>query len=167
MNEPKGLQEEQMEKVKEILNRYGNSKDNLIQVMLELQSISGTNSLPHEWVTFVAEALNIPVSRVYSVITFYSMFETVPRGKYLIEVCKSGPCHVTGAKNVLQLLEDKLGIKPGQTTEDGIFTLIQSSCFGACDIAPAIKIGEKVFGNLTSEKLSEIVDSYREGQCNG
>lgn len=156
-----------MERVKQILNRHGNSKDNLIQVMLELQSISGTNSLPHEWVAFVAEALDMPISRVYSVITFYSMFGTEPRGKYLVEVCKSGPCHVTGSKNVLQLLEDMLAIKPGQTTEDGMFTLIQSSCFGACDIAPAIKIGEKVYGNLTGEKLSEIVNSYREGQQNG
>lgn len=156
-----------MEKVREILNRYGNSKNNLIQVMLELQNISGTNSLPHEWVSFVAEALDMPISRVYSVISFYSMFGTMPRGKYLLEVCKSGPCHVSGAKNVLQLLEDKLNIKPGQTTEDGVFTLIHSSCFGACDIAPAIKIGEKVYGNLTAEKLTEIVNSYREGQNNG
>ncbi len=156
-----------MEKVKEVLNRYGNSKDNLIQVMLELQRISGTNSLPHEWVSFVADELDMPVSRVYSVITFYSMFGTLPRGKYLVEVCKSGPCHVTGAENVLKLLEKELSIKPGQTTGDGTFTLIQSSCFGACDIAPAIKIGEKVYGNLTPEKLSEIVDSYREGHHNG
>lgn len=156
-----------MEKVSEVLNRFGNSKDNLIQVMLELQRISGTNSLPHEWVAFVAESLNMPVSKVYSVITFYSMFGTEPRGKYLVEVCKSGPCHVSGSKNVLKLLEEKLGIKPGETTGDGVFTLINSSCFGACDIAPAIKIGEEVYGNLTSEKLSEIVDSYREGRHNG
>jgi NADH:ubiquinone oxidoreductase subunit E len=156
-----------MEKVKEVLNRYGNSKDNLIQVMLELQNISGTNSLPHEWVVFVAEQLGLPISKVYSVITFYAMFGTEPRGKHLIEVCKSGPCYVRGAKNILQLLEQELGIKPGQTTEDGFFSLIESSCFGACDIAPAMKIGEKVYGNLTSEKLSGIIDSYREGQHNG
>lgn len=156
-----------MEKVKEVLNRYNNSKDNLIQVMLELQKASGTNSLPYEWVAFVAQELDMPISKVYSVITFYSMFGTLPRGKYVVEVCKSGPCYVTGSKNVLQLLEEQLEIKPGQTSKDGLFTLIQSSCFGACDIAPAIKIGEKVYGNLTSEKLSEIVDSYREGKHNG
>ena len=150
-----------MEKVKEVLNRFGNSKDNLIQVMLELQNMSGTNSLSHEWVEYVAKELDMPVSRVYSVITFYSMFGTEPRGKYVVEVCKSGPCYVTGSKNVLQLLEDRLSVKPGQTTEDGVFTLIESACFGACDIAPAIKIGEKVYGNLTPEKLSEIVDAYR------
>lgn len=156
-----------MEKVKEVLNRYGNSKDNLIQVMLELQNISGTSSLPQEWVAFVAQELDMPISRVYSVITFYSMFGIAPRGKYVVEVCKSGPCHVTGSKNVLKLLEKELGVTPGQTTEDGLFTLIQSACFGACDIAPAIKIGEKVYGNLTPEKLSEIVNSYREEQQNG
>ncbi|MDF2985043.1 MAG: NADH:ubiquinone oxidoreductase 24 kD subunit [Eubacterium sp.] len=153
-----------MEKVREVLNRYGNSKDNLIQVMLELQNISGTNSLPHEWVEFVADELDMPLSRVYSVITFYSMFGTEPRGKYVVEVCKSAPCHVTGANSLLAMLEKELKVKPGQTTEDGVFTLIQSACFGACDISPAIKIGEKVYGNLTSEKLNEIVNSYREGQ---
>lgn len=156
-----------MEKVREVLNRFGNSKDNLIQIMLELQNISGTNSLPHEWVEFVATELDMPLSRVYSVITFYAMFGIEPRGKYLIEVCKSAPCHVTGANNLLAMLEKELNVKPGQTTEDGVFTLIQSACFGACDISPAIKIGEKVYGNLTSEKLSEILNSYREGRHNG
>lgn len=156
-----------MEKVREVLNRFGNSKDNLIQIMLELQNISGTNSLPHEWVEFVAAELDMPLSRVYSVITFYSMFGTEPRGKYVVEVCKSAPCHVTGATSLLTMLEKELKVKPGQTTEDGVFTLIQSACFGACDISPAIKIGEKVYGNLTAEKLSEIVNSYREGRHNG
>lgn len=156
-----------MDRVKEILNRYSNSKDNLIQIMLELQKISGTNSLPKEWVEFVAEALDMPLSRVYSVITFYAMFGIEPRGKFLIEVCKSGPCYVSGSKNVLQLIEETLGIKAGETTADGTFTLILSSCFGACDIAPAIKIGEKVYGNLTKDKLVEIVNCYKEDQSNG
>jgi NADH:ubiquinone oxidoreductase subunit E len=156
-----------MERVKEILNHYNNSKDNLIQIMLELQRISGTNSLPKEWVEFVAKAIDMPLSKVYSVITFYAMFGTEPRGKFLIEVCKSGPCYVSGAKNVLQLIEETLGIKAGETTADGTFTLILSSCFGACDIAPAIKIGEKVYGNLTKDKLVEIVNCYKEGQING
>ncbi|WP_027627556.1 complex I 24 kDa subunit family protein [Ruminiclostridium cellobioparum] len=156
-----------MEKVREVLKRFGNSKDNLIQVMLELQNISGTNSLPHEWVEFVAAELDMPLSRVYSVITFYAMFGTEPRGKYVVEVCKSAPCHVTGAGSLLSMLEKELKVKPGQTTEDGVFTLIQSSCFGACDISPAVKIGEKVYGNLTPQKLNEIVNSYREGRHNG
>lgn len=152
-----------MEKVNEVLNKYGKSKENLIQIMLELQQISGKNYLPAQWVEQVSEALNIPLSRVYGVITFYAMFHTEPRGKYLVEVCKSGPCHVTGAENVLRLLEQELGVAPGETTADGLFTLVPSSCFGACDIAPAIKIGEDVYGNLTPEKLKDIIHTYREG----
>ncbi|MCX8128834.1 MAG: NAD(P)H-dependent oxidoreductase subunit E [Clostridia bacterium] len=152
-----------MEKVKEVLDKFGNAKENLIQIMLELQLLSGKNYLPAEWVSYVAESLDLPLSKVYGVITFYAMFGMEPRGKYLIEVCKSGPCHVSGAENVIHMLEKELGIKPGQTTGDGIFTLMLSSCFGACDIAPAIKIGENVYGNLTEGSLKDIVISYREG----
>lgn len=152
-----------METVKGVLEKFGTGKENLIQIMLELQQLSGNNYLPQEWVEEVAKALDMPMSKVYGVITFYAMFDTEKRGKNLIEVCKSGPCHVAGAENVMELLEKVLGIKPGQTTADGLFTLEFSSCFGACDIAPAIKIGEEVYGNLTEAKLNEIVNSYKEG----
>ncbi|RCX14305.1 NADH-quinone oxidoreductase subunit E [Anaerobacterium chartisolvens] len=152
-----------MEKVREVLSRYGNQKESLIQIMLELQQLSGNNYLPAEWVAAVSEALQMPLSKVYGVITFYAMFNTSPKGKFIVEVCKSGPCHVSGAENVLCMLEEELGIKAGETTCDGIFTLQLSSCFGACDIAPAIKVGESVYGNLTREKLKDIIVSYREG----
>ena len=152
-----------MEKVVGVLQKYGWAKENLIQIMLELQKLSENNCLPKDWVAKVAETLELPLSKVYGVITFYSMFHTEPTGKYFIEVCKSGPCHIAGAENVLHMLEKELGIKPGETTPDGCFTLTKSSCFGACDIAPAIKIGEKVFGNLTKDKLKEIISSCREG----
>lgn len=152
-----------MEKVKEIVVKHGNAKENLIQIMLELQQLSGRNYLPSEWVSYVAESLDLPLSKVYGVITFYAMFNTEPKGKYLIEVCKSGPCHVSGSESILHMLEKELDVKPGETTKDEVFTLMLSSCFGACDIAPAIKIGEAVYGNLTQEKLKDIIISYREG----
>jgi NADH-quinone oxidoreductase subunit E len=152
-----------MDKVQEVLKKFGNAKENLIQIMLELQQLSGKNYLPEEWVEYVAKSLDLPMSKVYGVITFYAMFDNELRGQNLIEVCKSGPCHVSGAENVLSLLENELGIKVDETTPDGLFTLERSSCFGACDIAPAIKIGEKVYGNLTKEKLKDIINSYREG----
>lgn len=152
-----------MEKVQEVLKRFGNKGENLIQIMLELQQLSGKNYLPEEWVEYVANELNLPMSKVYGVITFYAMFDNEPRGKNLIEVCKSGPCHVSDAESIVILLEKELGIKLGETTSDGLFTLEQSSCFGACDIAPAIKIGENVYGNLTQDLLREIVGSYRKG----
>ncbi len=153
-----------MERVKEVLNSFGNEKTNLIQIMLKLQEMSGTNSLPKEWVEFVAKELNLPISRVYGVITFYAMFGVEPRGKFVLEVCKSAPCHVTGGENLLEMIENVLKIKVGETTEDGVFTLIKSACFGACDISPAIKIGDEVYGNLTEAKLSELVNQYRGGQ---
>ncbi|ADY57185.1 NADH dehydrogenase (quinone) [Syntrophobotulus glycolicus DSM 8271] len=152
-----------METVKGVLEKFGTGKENLIQIMLELQQLSGNNYLPQEWVEEVAKALEMPMSKVYGVMTFYAMFDTEKRGKNLIEVCKSGPCHVAGAENVMELLEEALRIKPGETTDDGLFTLEYSACFGACDIAPAIKIGENVYGNLTEAKLKEIINSYKEG----
>lgn len=152
-----------MEKVQEVLRKFGNSGENLIQIMLELQQLSGNNYLPKEWVEYVAKELDLPMSKVYGVITFYAMFANESRGKNLIEVCKSGPCHVSGAKSIVIMLEEELGIQLGETTSDGLFTLEQSSCFGACDIAPAIKIGENVYGNLTPDSLREILNSYRKG----
>jgi NADH:ubiquinone oxidoreductase subunit E len=152
-----------MEKVDAVLEKFNNSKQNLIQIMLKLQGLSGKNYLPKEWIEYVAKALDMPLSKVYGVITFYAMFATEPRGKHIIEVCKSGPCHVTGSVNLVRMLEEELGIKPGETTPDGLFTLERSSCFGACDISPAIKIGENVYGNLTPDSLKTLIKAYREG----
>ncbi len=152
-----------MEKVQEVLKKFGNSGENLIQIMLELQQLSENNYLPKEWVEYVAKELDLPMSKVYGVITFYAMFANEGRGKNLIEVCKSGPCHVSGAKSIIVMLEEELGVNLGETTSDRLFTLEQSSCFGACDIAPAIKIGENVYGNLTQDSLREILNSYRKG----
>lgn len=152
-----------MEKVQDVVKRFGNGGENLIQIMLELLQLSGKNYLPKEWVEYVAKELDLPISKVYGVITFYAMFDNEPRGKTLIEVCKSGPCHVSGAESIVIMLEKELGIKLGETTSDGLFTLEKSSCFGACDIAPAIKIGENVYGNLTQDSLREIINSYRKG----
>ncbi len=152
-----------MEKINAFLEKYNYQKENLIQIMLDLQQFSGKNYLPKEWVEYVADSLDVPVSKVYGVITFYAMFNCEPRGKNLIEVCKSGPCHVSGSENIMVMLENELGIKPGETTSDGMFTLEFSSCFGACNISPAIKIGEQVYGNLTQGKLKAIINSFREG----
>ena len=152
-----------MEKINEVLEKYRYAQENLIQIMLELQVLSERNYLPKETVEYVAKALDMPVSKAYGVITFYAMFNLEPQGKNLIEVCKSGPCHVMGAEGIVEMLEKELEIKPGEMTSDGLFSIKLSSCFGACDISPAIKIGEKVYGNLTQDTLKEIINSYREG----
>ncbi|KPU46347.1 NADP-reducing hydrogenase subunit HndA [Oxobacter pfennigii] len=154
----------ELEKVQAIIEKHGKSKDKLIQIMLDLQSCNEFNYLPEEWVRYAAQELDYSFSKVYETISFYAMFNLKPKGKYVIEICKSAPCHVSGANSLVDMLEKALGVKIGETTEDNVFSLNTTSCFGACDIAPAIKIGEKVYGNLNEEKLKELLDSYREVQ---
>lgn len=149
--------------LKEIMDKNGRTPEKLLQILLDLQENSNTNCLTEEDIKNVAAELDMPNSKVYEVATFYNMFHLgEKRGKYLIEVCKSAPCHVCGCKAVVNMLQTDLGIKVGQSTPDGRFTLITSSCFGGCDVGPAIKIGEKVYGNLDSLRLKEILATYKE-----
>jgi NADH-quinone oxidoreductase subunit E len=149
------------QKVQEIIEKYGGSGERLVQILLELQEASGQNYISKETAIIVAEELEIPLTRVYDVITFYAMFNTEPKGKYIIEFCKSAPCHVNKPQNVISMFEKILDIKVGETTPDKMFTLECSSCFGACDIAPAVKIGETVYGNLDEQKVQEIINKYQ------
>lgn len=153
------------EDVEAIIEENGNTEQSLISILLQVQESSGQNYIDEEWAGIVASKLNISLSRVYDVITFYSMFSTKARGKYVIEVCKSATCHVTGAKITTKLFEDVLGIRVGETTKDGMYTLQYTSCIGACNIGPAMKIGENVYGHLTRERIEEIIQSLREGKA--
>jgi len=150
-----------LSQLNEIIERYGRLQDNLIQILLDLQKVSGHNYLPEECLEEISNQLELPLAKVYEVATFYSMFNHEPKGKYIIEICNSAPCHVEGANDLTKLFEDVLGIKVGEITTDGIFSLQHSSCFGACDISPAIKIGTEVYGHLTKEKIEEIIKEYR------
>lgn len=151
------------EDVQAIVERNGKNQKSLIAILLEIQEASGKNYVNEECADIVAKELNISISVVYDVLTFYAMFSTKPRGKYVIELCKSATCHVNNSKQVVKLFEEALGIKMGETTEDGLFTLQYTSCIGACDISPAMKIGEKVYGHLDEDRIKDILDSYREG----
>ncbi len=157
----KRLKEEQ---VLEIIRAKGNSRERLLSILLEIQNVSGNNYVDEAWAKIVAERLELPLTKVYNVLTFYAMFSTKPRGKYLIEVCKSTPCHVTKSDEVVQMFEEKLGIGISETTPDNLFTLMYTPCVGACDIGPVAKIGEQVYGNLTSDKIDDIIECYREGE---
>ncbi len=149
--------------MKEILDRHGRSPEVLLRVLMDLQEESGTNSLSQELIQEVAGEMGLAESKVYETASFYSMFHLgEKKGKFVIEVCKSAPCHVCGCQQVISLLQTELGVKVGGTTPDGRFTLNTSSCFGGCDMGPAIKIGEKVYGNVNSLSLKEILRTYRE-----
>ena len=131
----------------------------LITVLHKAQGIFGY--LPEEVQAFVAKKLDIPLAKVYGVVTFYSFFTMVPKGKVVVSVCMGTACYVRGAEEVLAELEKVLGIKAGQVSEDGHFSLDTLRCVGACGLAPVVIINGKVYGRLTPSQIPGIIAPYR------
>jgi len=156
-----GLSKEQVLK---IMERYGNDPQQLITVLLDIQAASGKNCVEKQWAELTAEILNVPLSKIYDVLTFYAMFSTEPRGEYVVEICRSTPCFFTKTGEVVRWFETATGIKMSETTADGRLSLFYTSCVGACDTGPAAKIGDDVFGNLTEEKVKRLVQCCMEGK---
>lgn len=151
------------DQVLKIMEGYGNDPQQLIAVLLDIQAASGKNYVDQRWAALASRVLDVPLSKIYDVLTFYAMFSTKPRGEYVIEICRSTPCHFTGAGETARWFEEAAGIKVGETTADGKITLFRTSCVGACDSGPAVKIGDQVFGSLTEEKVKTLVRRCREG----
>jgi NADH-quinone oxidoreductase subunit E len=150
--------------VLEIMKGYGNDAQQLIAVLLDIQAASGRNCVEQKWAALTAKVLDVPLSKVYDILTFYAMFSTEPRGEHVVEICQSAPCHFTRAEEVVGWFEAAAGVKVGQTTADGKITLFRTSCVGACDLGPVAKIGDDVFGSLTEDKVKTLVKSCRESQ---
>lgn len=148
-------------KVKDILNKYKNRENDLLAILLEVQAIIPQRYISKEVSNFIGEHLGIKPARIYDVITFYSALSDKPRGQYLIQICNSTACKVNKYETLKDILEQQLEIKVGETSHDGVFTLMFTPCFGACDISPAFRIDEKVYGNLTKKKVKEIIQNYR------
>lgn len=144
-----------------IIEGIGKSKEQLLSILLVIQNASGKNYVEERWAQIVATELNLPLSKVYDVLTFYAMFSTKPRGKYVIEICKSTPCYISKSDVIAKIFENRLGIKVGETTKDHQFTLLYTACVGACDIGPVAKIGEDVYGDLTPDKINNILRKYQ------
>jgi NADH-quinone oxidoreductase subunit E len=157
------MQELNEGRVLEIMEGYGNDPQQLIAVLLDIQAASGRNYIEKKWAVLASKVLDVPLSKVYDVLTFYAMFSTKERGVYVVEICRSAPCHFTGAPEAAGWFETAAGIKMGETSADGMITLQYTSCIGACDTGPAVKIGDEVFGNLTEEKARAIVKRCRAG----
>ncbi|MGE5582761.1 MAG: NAD(P)H-dependent oxidoreductase subunit E [Bacillota bacterium] len=136
----------------------------LIPVLHQAQQLFGY--LPEDVQVLVAEGLGIPLSEVYGVITFYSLFSTKPRGKHTIGVCMGTACYVKGAAGILQTIQNELGVGIDDTTDDGLFSLTVTRCLGACGLAPVITIGDDVYGRLTPEKIPDILNKYRHNNQN-
>jgi len=151
--------------VLEIMERYGNDPQQLIAILLDIQAASNRNYVEQRWAELASSVLNIPLSKIYDLLTFYVMFGTKARGEFVIEICQSTPCHFTKAEKVKRWFETAAGINIGETTKDGKLSLFCTSCVGACDIGPAVKIGEHIFGNLTEEKVKALIKCCKEGKA--
>ncbi|MBM7615888.1 NADH-quinone oxidoreductase subunit NuoE family protein [Alkaliphilus hydrothermalis] len=149
---------DERKKIIEIIEKIGATPDKLIEILLAVQSLSHEHYVSEEQLKLIAQKLNIPLSKAYGVASFYSMLSTKKKGRYVIQICNSGPCYVSKANGIVKALENRLGIHIGEITNDQMFSMEYTSCFGACHLAPAIKINEEVYGNLNPQKVNQIID---------
>ena len=149
-------------KMTEILNKYTAVKDNLIQILNEVQDYYGY--VPEKAQVAISEYLDMPMAKIYGVVTFYSRFTLKPKGKYHIAVCLGTACFVKGSENVLERAKERLGIDVGETTADGKFSLEATRCIGACGLAPVFTVNEEVYGKATVKMMDEVLDKYMNEQ---
>ena len=142
--------------VKELEKTYKQEKDNLISMLEEVQEKFGF--IPLEAQKELSEYLKIPMAEIYGVITFYSRFTLEPKGKHTISVCLGTACFVKGSKKIMDRLTDRLKIEPGQTTPDGLFSIDEKRCVGACGLAPVFTVNGEVHGKATVQKLDQVLD---------
>ena len=153
------LSEAAVVKINEICDRYVDEKTPLMMILNDIQKEYGY--IPLEVQELVSERTGISVAEIYGVVTFYSFFSLKPKGKYVVGVCLGTACYVKGAQQVIDKFSEILGIKPGETTEDGLFTLDALRCIGACGIAPAVSINGKVFPKVSVSAIPQIVEEYK------
>src|SRR6185436_4220449 len=154
--------EQKLKEVKELISHYpeGKQKSALIPLLHVAQDEFG-GWLDAPVMDYVAEILNILPIEVYEVATFYSMFNTKPVGKYLLEVCRTGPCMLNGSDDIIDYIKEKLDIREGETTADGLFTLKPAECLGACGYAPMMQLGNHFKEHLTKEKVDSLIAELR------
>lgn len=149
-----------LELIKPVLEEYAAVPGSLITILQEAQKIYGY--LPKDVIYHIAERTGTTPAKVMGVATFYSQFRLAPIGKYLVQSCQGTACHVNGSERVFAAVSEYLGIKSGETTADGIFSLENVACLGCCSLAPVIMINGEAFGNLTPEKAVSILENLRE-----
>ena len=153
----KGTQEQEQKRL-EVIAQNKDLPGALLPVLHEAQEIYGY--LPIEVQQMVADGLGISLSEVYGVATFYSRFSLTPKGKHKISVCLGTACYVKGSDKILAEVEKKLGIKSGECTPDGLFSIDSCRCVGACGLAPVMMVDEEVYGKLTPQSVAKILDKY-------
>lgn len=153
------LSEAAVKQINEICDRYVSENTPLMMILSDIQKEYGY--IPLEVQELVSERTGIPVAEIYGVVTFYSFFSLKPKGKYVIGCCLGTACYVKGAQQVIDKFSELLGIKPGETTDDGLFTIDALRCIGACGIAPAVSINGKVYPKVSVNAVSGIIDEYK------
>lgn len=155
------LEESKVQQLKECIQKHKQKPGPLMPTLHDAQHIFGC--IPIEVQKIISEELGESVAKINGVVTFYSNFSTEPKGKHIISVCMGTACYVKGAKEILDTIAEMLDIAPGETTKDGLFTLENTRCIGACGLAPVIQIGSKVYGNadkeIAKQAIQEILNS--------
>ncbi|HOB29363.1 MAG: NAD(P)H-dependent oxidoreductase subunit E [Dethiobacteria bacterium] len=141
------------------LEKYKGNPELLITALQEAQDIFGY--LPRKVMIHVANALTVPLAEVYSVVSFYSLFSTVPTGRHRIEVCLGTACYVRGAEKLLRELQARCGTGPGKSSPDELFSIATTRCVGACSAAPVIKTGDELHGEMNSERLAQLLEELQ------
>jgi len=153
------IKQENREKIEAICQSFNNNPGELINVLHQTQDFLGY--LPAEAQEVIAQNLHIPTAKVYGVVSFYSFFSMIPKGKFPVSVCMGTACYVRGAEKVLDEFKQQLGIAVGETSPDGEFSLASLRCVGACGLAPVALIGEKVHGRLAADDVKGIIEDTR------
>ena len=153
------LNEAAVAKITAICDRYANETTPLMMILSDVQTEYGY--IPIEVQELISEKTGISVAEIYGVVTFYSFFSLKPKGKYVVGVCLGTACYVKGAQQIIDKFSEILGIKPGQTTADGLFTLDALRCIGACGIAPAVSINGQVYPKMTVPSVAAVIEEYR------
>lgn len=148
-----------IDNIQNILEKYKNNSADLISCLQDIQD--ELSYIPEYLMSDISNALNVPESDIYSVITFYKQFNLKPKAKYRIEICMGTACYILGAEDLLSHLKSKLNISMGEMTPDKKFEIGQSRCFGCCNMAPVVNINGKIYGNVTVEQLDKLIN-----ECN-
>ena len=146
----------------DILQKYPPLMENVLQILHDFQNNNPRNYLSEKDLAMIANYLNVTHSSIYGVVSYYTMFSLMPRGKHIIRVCNSPVCQMADSKGLLAKLRNYLGIDVGSTTADGVFTLETTECLGQCDSAPGMSIDEMYYGSLTARKIKSILKEYQD-----
>ena len=146
-------------KISEIIAKYGKDSNAIVAMLQDVQEVH--NYLPREELEKLSKELDVPLSRILSVATFYNAFSLTPKGKYPINFCLGTACHVRGGERIMDKIERELGIERGETTEDLQFSLDEVRCLGCCGLAPVMMVGKDVHGKLSEAKVIPILNEYK------